>query len=102
MPEAIPVDKELLETPAPALLKQGNSSSTRKSNQALQPTSPERKTPDMVKDHEAELMAYRRCMESRDELIRKAKAAGLTEVRIAQLTGHSRNTVRAALGHRGK
>lgn len=62
----------------------------------------ESQTRDSEQDCEAELVAYRRCMESRDDLIRKAKAAGFTEVRIAQLTGHSRNTVRAALGHKSK
>lgn len=98
MPEVIPVAEKLLEALAPAPFKQGNESRTCNSP----PVVGESKTPDMVKDHEVKLTAYRRCMESRDNLIREAKAAGLTEVRIAQLTGHSRNTVRAALGHRGK
>ncbi|MBO4258395.1 DUF6003 family protein [Streptomyces griseorubiginosus] len=102
MPEAIPVEMELLETPAPAPLTQRSASRTRNSKQASPPTAAESGTPDMVKESEAELVAYRQCMESRDDLIRKAKAAGLTEVRIAQLAGHSRNTVRAALAHRGK
>ncbi|MGP8300211.1 DUF6003 family protein [Streptomyces inhibens] len=48
-------------------------------------------------DLEQELLTYSRYMRSRDELIRRAKAAGFTEVRIAQLIGHSRNTVRSAL-----
>ncbi|MGW9301678.1 DUF6003 family protein [Streptomyces cyaneofuscatus] len=46
---------------------------------------------------EQELLTYGDYLRSRDDLIRRAKAAGITEVRIAHLTGHSRNTVRSAL-----
>ncbi|MEV0604523.1 hypothetical protein AB0I82_35225 [Streptomyces sp. NPDC050315] len=45
-------------------------------------------------DVERKLLAYREHMRSRDELIGLAKKVGLTEVRIAELSGHSRNTVR--------
>lgn len=38
-------------------------------------------------------------MKSLDDLIHKAKTAGLTKVRIALLSGHSSNAVRAVLGH---
>lgn len=45
---------------------------------------------------EQELVLYSQYMKSRDSLIRRARAAGLTDVRIALLMGHSRNTVRSA------
>ncbi|MBC2906784.1 DUF6003 family protein [Streptomyces cupreus] len=102
MPELIAVDNELLGMCAPATIEQASESRTRNSNRASPPAPVESKTQDGATDCEAELVAYRRCMQTRDDLIRKAKAAGLTEVRIAQLTGHSRNTVRAALGHKSK
>ncbi|WP_285543947.1 hypothetical protein [Streptomyces lavendulae] len=40
------------------------------------------------------LREYRVACESRNSLIREAKQAGLSEVEIAELSGHSRNTVR--------
>ncbi|MFG2370475.1 hypothetical protein ACGFY9_03220 [Streptomyces sp. NPDC048504] len=43
------------------------------------------------------LAEYGRMRASRDPLVTGAKEAGLTEVEIAQLTGHSRNTVRGIL-----
>ncbi|MFJ6805672.1 hypothetical protein ACIQRK_06440 [Streptomyces anulatus] len=43
------------------------------------------------------LVKYRQACESRDSLIAEAKEAGLTEVEIAKLSGHSRNTVRNIL-----
>ncbi|MGW6557551.1 DUF6003 family protein [Streptomyces hydrogenans] len=49
-------------------------------------------------DIESRLIAYRKVVESRDELIRKARADGMSEARIAKLSGHSRNTVRGILG----
>ncbi|MFI8515341.1 DUF6003 family protein [Streptomyces sp. NPDC085460] len=49
-------------------------------------------------DIEGQLIAYRKTVESRDELIRKARADGISEARIAKLSGHSRNTVRGILG----
>lgn len=102
MSKVIAMDSELLGMPAQAIHRQANASRARNQNQASPPAAVESKPLDMVEDCESELVAYRRCMQSRDDLVRNAKAAGLTEVRIAQLTGHSRNTVRAALGHKGK
>ncbi|THC47380.1 hypothetical protein [Streptomyces sp. A1499] len=49
---------------------------------------------------EEEMKQYKKWMESRDELIKKADQKGMSEVRIASLMGHSRNTVRKSL-HRG-
>ena len=43
------------------------------------------------------LAEYGRMRASRDPLVAGAKEAGLTEVEIAMLTGHSRNTVRGIL-----
>lgn len=43
------------------------------------------------------LREYRVVCESRNSLIHAAKQAGLSEVEIAELSGHSRNTVRAVL-----
>ncbi|WP_447035802.1 hypothetical protein [Streptomyces sp. DSM 118878] len=48
---------------------------------------------------EEEMKQYKKWMESRDELIKKADQKGVSEVRIACLMGHSRNTVRKALHH---
>ncbi|MDO0912929.1 hypothetical protein QQM39_19380 [Streptomyces sp. DT2A-34] len=47
------------------------------------------------------LAEYGRIRASRDPLVTGAKKAGLSEVEIAQLTGHSRNTVRSILKRNG-
>ncbi|MFE2970539.1 DUF6003 family protein [Streptomyces sp. NPDC059340] len=47
---------------------------------------------------EQELENYGRYRAGRDDLIRRADANGLSEARIARLMGHSRNTIRKALG----
>lgn len=47
---------------------------------------------------ENELTAYGEVMAGRDALIRKANSHGLSEARISRLMGHSRTTVRKALG----
>lgn len=47
------------------------------------------------------LRAYRITCESRNPLILAAKQAGLSEVEIAELSGHSRNTVRSVIKQRG-
>lgn len=49
----------------------------------------------------AKLTEYRRMCQERDRLILEAKKAGLSEVSIANLTGHSRNTVRSVLKAHG-
>ncbi|WP_219995621.1 DUF6003 family protein [Streptomyces araujoniae] len=54
--------------------------------------------PSGISEAEGKLVAYRQIVESRDELIREASAQGVSEARIAKLTGHSRNTVRSILG----
>ncbi|MFE7538255.1 DUF6003 family protein [Streptomyces rhizosphaericola] len=54
--------------------------------------------PSGISETEGKLVAYRQVVESRDELIREASAQGVSEARIAKLTGHSRNTVRSILG----
>lgn len=51
-------------------------------------------------DLEEELLAYGRHIRGRDDLIRRAKAGGFSELRIAKLMGHSRSTVRSVLGER--
>ncbi|MEI5100943.1 hypothetical protein RB200_23385 [Streptomyces sp. PmtG] len=43
------------------------------------------------------LKKYHQMCASRDGLIVESKQAGLTEVEIAELSGHSRNTVRSIL-----
>ena len=48
------------------------------------------------------LRAYRKMCDARDGLIIAAKDAGLSEVEIAQLSGHSRNTVRSILAKHGE
>ncbi|MFH8663087.1 DUF6003 family protein [Streptomyces afghaniensis] len=104
MPEVVVIDETLQGLFAPDSAVQGVPSRRR----ALHQGSPsaavavESETQNTMEGCEDALLAYRRCMESRDDLIRRAKAAGLTEVRIAQLTGHSRTTVRAALGLKRK
>ncbi|MGW0885370.1 hypothetical protein [Streptomyces sp. NPDC002671] len=47
------------------------------------------------------LAEYGRMRASRDPLVTGAKKAGLSEAEIAQLTGHSRNTVRSILKRNG-
>ncbi|MFB1044223.1 DUF6003 family protein [Streptomyces chrestomyceticus] len=47
---------------------------------------------------EDELRLYGQMKSGRDDLFRRAADAGVSEARIARLTGHSRTTVRAALG----
>ncbi|WP_143662329.1 hypothetical protein [Streptomyces sp. Amel2xC10] len=47
------------------------------------------------------LAEYGRMRALRDLLVTGAKGAGLSEVEIAQLTGHSRNTVRSILKRNG-
>ncbi|MFB7341162.1 hypothetical protein ACFCZ6_13985 [Streptomyces hydrogenans] len=49
----------------------------------------------------AKLTEYRRKCEERDNLILEAKKAGFSEVSIAELTGHSRTTVRSVLKAHG-
>ncbi|MFJ5712841.1 hypothetical protein [Streptomyces sp. NPDC093105] len=49
----------------------------------------------------AKLTEYRLMCQERDRLILEAKKAGLSEVSIADLTGHSRNTVRSILKAHG-
>jgi hypothetical protein len=43
------------------------------------------------------LAEYGHMRASRDVLVTGAKTAGLSEVEIAELTGHSRNTIRSIL-----
>ncbi|QKW47918.1 hypothetical protein [Streptomyces microflavus] len=47
------------------------------------------------------LQQYRKTCQERDRLILEAKKGGLTEVAIAELSGHSRNTVRSVLKNHG-
>ncbi|WP_159469006.1 hypothetical protein [Streptomyces caniferus] len=49
----------------------------------------------------AKLAEYRSMCEERDRLILEAKKEGLSEVAIAELSGHSRNTVRSVLKNHG-
>ncbi|MEW2313372.1 hypothetical protein AB0918_32820 [Streptomyces sp. NPDC006864] len=49
----------------------------------------------------AKLKEYRNKCKERDRLILEAKQGGLTEVAIAELSGHSRNTVRSVLKNHG-
>ncbi|MER8032049.1 hypothetical protein ABTZ78_24155 [Streptomyces bauhiniae] len=49
----------------------------------------------------AKLAEYRSMCEERDSLILAAKKEGLSEVAIAELSGHSRNTVRSVLRSHG-
>ncbi|WP_406337647.1 hypothetical protein [Streptomyces sp. NBC_00649] len=44
------------------------------------------------------LAEYGRMLAAREVLVAEAKSAGLSEVEIAKLTGHSRNTIRGILG----
>ncbi|MFB7852671.1 hypothetical protein ACFC34_37440 [Streptomyces sp. NPDC056053] len=53
--------------------------------------------PDNASLSREKLNKYRQVCASRDSLILEAKEAGLTEVEIAELSGHSRNTVRSVL-----
>ncbi|WP_098245632.1 hypothetical protein [Streptomyces formicae] len=48
------------------------------------------------------LEKYRRTCATRDGLVIAAKRSGLSEVEIAQLSGHSRNTVRSILTKHGE
>ncbi|AZM56279.1 hypothetical protein DMA15_29850 [Streptomyces sp. WAC 01529] len=48
----------------------------------------------------SKLRAYGAMKASRDDLIREADAQQIEEARIARLMGHSRTTIRAALGKR--
>jgi DNA invertase Pin-like site-specific DNA recombinase len=50
----------------------------------------------------AHLAEWRECNERRDELIREAHAAGLSESDIALLSGVSRSTVRRVLWGRNQ
>lgn len=50
-----------------------------------------------ITEIEKSLIAYGEALKSRDSLLKEAKTAGISEARIAKLTGHSRNTVRSAL-----
>lgn len=50
-----------------------------------------------LEEIEKRLIAYGEALKSRDSLLKEAKSAGISEARIARLTGHSRNTVRSAL-----
>jgi hypothetical protein len=99
MPAETLIPKKLLGAFAPVPAKKTSAAGADES-EGGRPSATADKNQDSVQDCETELLAYRRWMESRDDLMCKAKAAGLTEVRIAQLTGHSRNTVRAALGNK--
>lgn len=49
-----------------------------------------------------QLEKYRRTCATRDDLVIAAKRSGLSEVEIAQLSGHSRNTVRSILAKHGE
>ncbi|MHB9863433.1 hypothetical protein [Streptomyces sp. YIM S03343] len=49
----------------------------------------------------AKLTEYRRMCQERDRLILEAKKGGFSEVAIAELSGHSRNTVRSVLKSHG-
>lgn len=48
------------------------------------------------------LESYRLMCATRDGLVIEAKTSGLTEVEIAQLAGHSRNTIRSILAKHGE
>ncbi|MEU6215569.1 DUF6003 family protein [Streptomyces sp. NPDC047023] len=50
-----------------------------------------------ISEIEESLIAYGEVLKSRNTLLQEAKTAGISEARIAKLTGHSRNTVRSAL-----
>ncbi|MFI1890204.1 hypothetical protein [Streptomyces jumonjinensis] len=45
-----------------------------------------------------ELAAYGRILASRRSLVHRANAKGVSELKIARLTGHSRTTIRKDLG----
>ncbi|MFJ8933787.1 hypothetical protein ACIRLA_45210 [Streptomyces sp. NPDC102364] len=56
---------------------------------------PETHGPALMREKLAE---YGRMLAAREALVAEAKSAGLSEVEIAKLTGHSRNTIRGILG----
>lgn len=57
---------------------------------------------DSADDVREKLEKYRRTCATRDGLVVAAKKSGLSEVEIAQLSGHSRNTVRSILAKHGE
>ncbi|MFY4721988.1 hypothetical protein [Streptomyces sp. LaBMicrA B280] len=59
-------------------------------------------SPDSADAVREKLEKYRRTCATRDALVIEAKRSGLSEVEIAQLSGHSRNTVRSILAKRGE
>ncbi|WP_406159941.1 hypothetical protein OG298_22570 [Streptomyces sp. NBC_01005] len=62
-------------------------------------------SPDGADAARENLEKYRHTCATRDGLVIAAKKSGLSEVEIAQLSGHSRNTIRSILtkhgGHTG-
>ncbi|MGR3936263.1 hypothetical protein [Streptomyces sp. BRA346] len=59
-------------------------------------------SPDNADTAREKLEKYRRTCATRDVLVIAAKRSGLSEVEIAQLSGHSRNTVRSILAKHGE
>ncbi|MPY48784.1 hypothetical protein [Streptomyces acidicola] len=59
-------------------------------------------SPDSADAAREKLEKYRRTCATRDALVIAAKRSGLSEVEIAQLSGHSRNTVRSILAKHGE
>lgn len=59
-------------------------------------------SPDSADAARENLEKYRRICATRDVLVVAAKRSGLSEVEIAQLSGHSRNTVRSILAKHGE
>lgn len=59
-------------------------------------------SPDNADAAREKLEKYRRTCATRDALVIEAKRSGLSEVEIAQLSGHSRNTVRSILAKNGE
>lgn len=59
-------------------------------------------SPDSADAAREGLEKYRRTCATRDALVIAAKRSGLSEVEIAQLSGHSRNTVRSILTKHAK
>ncbi|WP_128802549.1 MULTISPECIES: hypothetical protein [unclassified Streptomyces] len=59
-------------------------------------------SPDNADAAREKLEKYRRTCATRDALVIAAKRSGLSEVEIAQLSGHSRNTVRSILAKHGE